>query len=241
MKSEKRTKVRLKKVADRPPNVNRAAREAGSVRRVLPVPALQVRSRERVLAMLAEAERAIAEGGVAALSLPRVAAGIGVPRAAVYRHFPGPDAMLLALAEKYLAEREQLIALAWGRARLWRRGLEKLVEAAADYYRQRPAARAVLLHWSITPEVAAAHRATVDRLAVSLRELFEGRAGVPVIRHEPDPYLIAVEMVSGLFSLSERRHRQITDAYCAEAVAAVEAYLASCFDQVGSAPGAALG
>lgn len=192
---------------------------------MLPVPPLQARTRERVHAMLAEAERMIAAGGVAALSLPQLAERLGVPRAGVYRHFPSAEALLLALAEQYLAQREQLIPAAWGRARSWHTGLRRLVHAAAAYYADRPAARAVLLHWGMSPEVAAAQRATIDRLGRTIRQLFESRAGVPELPREPDPYIIAVEIVTALFALSERRHRQIRPDYVAEACRAAEAYL----------------
>lgn len=208
--------------------------------KLLPVLPMQTRSRMRVTAMLDEAERMIAHGGLGALSLPQLAERVGIPRAGVYRHFPGPEALLLALAERYLAEREKLIPSAWGRATDWRKGLSQLVSAAAGYYTTRPAARAVLLHWGMSPEIAAAYRATVDRLSATVRQLFEVRARVPELPRDPDVYTVAVEIVTSLFALSERRHGEITKSFVGEAQRAAEAYLSTCLrnhqpDQV-SAP-----
>lgn len=79
----------------------------------------------------------------------------------------------------------------------------------------------------MSPEIAAAYRMTMDRLGATFRQLFELRAGVPELPREPDAYIVAVEIVTSLFALSERRHGEITTSFVNEARRAAEAYLLS--------------
>lgn len=192
---------------------------------LVPLRPIQARSRAKVEAILATAERQIAEAGLDEFSLPRLAERLGIPRATVYRYFPSPQALLLELAQGYLREREQLIPAAWGDTDCWRTGIARLIRAAAAYYITRPTARAVLLHNGMTPEVAAVLRETVDRLAATVRNLFEQRAQVPRLPSDPDPYAISVEVVTAIFTLSERRHRQVTDTFIDEACRVIESYM----------------
>lgn len=191
-----------------------------------PIVPTQARSRARVEAILEIAEQHIATNGIDNLSLPQLADQLGIPRASVYRYFPSPQLLLQGLAERYLAERERLIPSAWGDTDCWRTGLTRLIRAAAGYYAERPAARAVLLHRGMSPEVASAHKETMDRLASTIRQLFEAHTTLPSLPRDPDPFNIAIEVVTAIFSLSERGYRELTETYVEEARRVAEAYLA---------------
>lgn len=63
-------------------------------------------------ALVTEASRLLAEGGIDALSLRRLAENVGVSRSAPYHHFKDKHELLCAIAEQGFTELDQLIVSA---------------------------------------------------------------------------------------------------------------------------------
>lgn len=70
----------------------------------------QERSRRRVEAVLDAAERLVVERGVAALTTRDVAAAAGAPVASLYQYFADKEEILLALAQRDMAEMDTQVA-----------------------------------------------------------------------------------------------------------------------------------
>lgn len=186
----------------------------------------QARSRRKVRLLLQAAERLILEQGLASVSIPRVAVAAGVTRPTAYRYFADTDAVFDALAARYLRLARRRIAAGWGRTRDWRAGLQGMIAATDDFYRELPVARMVLLRRPLTPQVDRDHLDANLRLADAARRLLAVRARVTIAMNgEADPHLVVVEIVNTIFALSERHHGYITKAFRAEAQRAAEAYI----------------
>ena len=69
----------------------------------------QARSRERLARMLDAAEALLVSEGPAALTTTRVAAAAGVSVGSLYQYLPDKEAIVEALAGRYLAEFEALM------------------------------------------------------------------------------------------------------------------------------------
>ena len=71
---------------------------------------VQARSRKRVEAILDSAERLVVLRGVEALSTREIAEAAGVPTASLYQYFADKEGVLLALAERHMAEMDEQTA-----------------------------------------------------------------------------------------------------------------------------------
>jgi AcrR family transcriptional regulator len=147
----------------------------------------QARSRERLARMLDAAEALLVAEGPGALTTTRVAEEAGVSIGSLYQYLPDKEAIVEALAGRYLAEFEGLMEAlaeeASAAPERWTDPVGRLVDAFAQRYRERPGYRALWFGREMTPGLRAADRDNKAALAAGLlgvlREL--GLPGGPAL------------------------------------------------------------
>lgn len=133
----------------------------------------QERSRLRLRRVLDAADRVAAKEGAEALSTQRVAEVAGVSIGSLYQYLPDKEAIVEALAQRYLAEFTALMD------ELVERGAEvpfddpvgTVIDAFAARYRERPGYRALWFGRELTAELRAADREQKAGLAAGLLRL----------------------------------------------------------------------
>jgi len=161
--------------------VSRAPLDVPRLRRV----PRQARSRERLARMLDAAEALLVAEGATALTTTRVAAAADVSVGSLYQYLPDKEAIVEALANRYLAEFEALMVELAERAP-FEDPVGTLIDAFAARYRERPGYRALWFGRELTPALRAADMDNKATLAEGLRHAVglgedsrtEARAGV---------------------------------------------------------------
>jgi AcrR family transcriptional regulator len=133
--------------------------------------------------MLDAAEALLVAEGAGALTTTRVAEAAGVSVGSLYQYLPDKEAIVEALANRYLAEFEglmdELVAAASGATEPWPDPVGTLLDHFAQRYRDRPGYRALWFGRELTPALYAADRknklALAERLLLVLLAL--GLAG----------------------------------------------------------------
>lgn len=186
----------------------------------------QERSASRMNKVLEVAERLLEEIGPEKTSIPAIAEAAGVPRAAIYPFFPDKYALFSRLAELHM---ERLVELMNGSdlaaADSWRTWGARLIEAVASYYNRFPVACILLLRGGFTEDDRHAHAVKNEAMGKLLRERLAGFGDGPVLPAEPDVATLAVEIAFACMKHGYAKDGMISEAICAEAVRAAEAYL----------------
>jgi AcrR family transcriptional regulator len=135
----------------------------------------QQRSRERLARMLDAAEELLVAEGPGALTTTRVAAAAGVSVGSLYQYLPDKEAIVEALANRYLAEFEDLMEELGEAAAAapFDDPVGRLVDAFARRYRERPGYRALWFGRELTPGLRAADRDNKAALAEGLLRVLE--------------------------------------------------------------------
>jgi AcrR family transcriptional regulator len=199
----------------------------GSVAGERKVPQRQARGRVRIEVILEAADRVVARKASTAVSLQEVAQEAGLPVASVYHYFATPQALLIALAQRYLLALEELAA-----QKLVHEGLKHWADIARfhalqaiDFYNAHPVAMRLLFG----PESGGAIRAADQESALrvgriycrKLAQHFAVEAG-PALEQA---FAIAVTISDAVWSLSFARHGCIEAGMAEEAMRARLAYL----------------
>src|SRR3954466_140329 len=101
---------------------------------------------DRELAILATAERLLAERTLSAVSVDALARGAGISRPTFYFYFPSKDAVLLTLLDRVVAEADSSMRQVFGvRARGPREGWRRAITAYYETFRKH---RALTLAWA---------------------------------------------------------------------------------------------
>ncbi|MEA2312389.1 MAG: hypothetical protein QOE28_2357, partial [Solirubrobacteraceae bacterium] len=128
----------------------------------------QARSRERLARMLDAAEALLVAEGAGALTTTRVAEAAGVSVGSLYQYLPDKEAIVEALANRYLAEFEGLmeeLAAQGADGPAWEDPVGVLIDAFAQRYRERPGYRALWFGRELTPALRDADRENKRALA----------------------------------------------------------------------------
>ncbi len=132
----------------------------------------QDRARAKVEAMLAAADRLVAAEGIDAITTGRVAQEAGVSIGSVYRYLPNREALIEALAARYLAALEaqmaELVAIARREPVADPVGLG--IGTFAEFYRTHPGFRALWLDRPLTPALRVLDRRHKRRMAAGIRQ-----------------------------------------------------------------------
>src|SRR3954451_10360917 len=101
---------------------------------------------DRELAILATAERLLAERPLSAISVDDLARGAGISRPTFYFYFPSKDAVLLTLLDRVVAEADATMRAAFGEPATGPR--EGWGRAITTYYETSRAHRSLTLAWA---------------------------------------------------------------------------------------------
>lgn len=145
----------------------------GRVRASRRVP-VQARSRERVAALLAAAERVLVEEGAERLTTGRICQVAGVPSSALYQYFSDRQDVLEALGDRYLGQFRTANAHLLGQARTerWDDVVGRVLAAYLELYRSLPGFRALwLAHFDAA--LASRYDAHLDAMGEGLLAILE--------------------------------------------------------------------
>jgi AcrR family transcriptional regulator len=190
---------------------------------------VRANGRLRYELLLDAAERLLQRGDLPALTIKALAQEAGVPMASVYHFLPHPDAVAIALSQRYLTGLEAALCapMADVAALGWPGIVATLNRRAVHYYRQHPYAQVLILgsdhSWAIRQADLANNRRIAETIVALLAEFFPAAT--------PDALMATVvsgiTMGDALFSLSIAEHGAITDALARDAWLAVCSFLAA--------------
>ena len=186
----------------------------------------QQRARDRFEQVLDCAQELLREEGLAGFSIPAVADRLGYTRASIYKFFPTPNAVLNELARRSLDALEarlQKLAPAI-LPQPWPQALRAMTLEAAAFHNANPVARTLILGGPVSDDSFRAQELTIQRLGQLTRALFLTR-GLHLPDSKPDAAMLAVDLGTTCFRVSQFLHGRITPEYAEEAVFVMEAYL----------------
>jgi len=136
----------------------------------------QARSRARLRRLLDTAEEVLAGEGAEALTTTRVAEAAGVSVGSLYQYLPDKGAIVQALARRYLAGFEELMAqlerdALRGGGRGWDDPVGRLIDEFSERYRALPGYRALWFGRELSDELRAADRENKVALARGVRRI----------------------------------------------------------------------
>ena len=163
----------------------------------------QARSRRRVEGILDAAERLVVRQGLDALTTRDIAEAAGVPVASLYQYFADKEDVLLALAERDMAEMDTQVAADLAEiGTLTVASLVRSVMASfVTVYHRRPAFVQIYLRGRTNLAVHEFGRAHNERVAADLRQ-FAIDAGIADRTLSPRVAQLAVEVGDRVFQLA---------------------------------------
>ena len=186
----------------------------------------QERSRRRVEEILDAAARLVVEVGVEQITTRDIAVAAGAPVASLYQYFADKEDVLLALAERDMAEMDEQVATDLG-------GLERFtvasvvrttMDAFVSVYHRRRAFVEIYLRGRSNAAVAEFGRQHNRRVATDLRQ-FAIDAGVVRDDLPLEAAVLAVEVGDRVFQLAFEHDDRGDRTLVAEGRAMVTAYL----------------
>jgi AcrR family transcriptional regulator len=185
--------------------------------------------RRRYELLLDAAERLMQRDGPEGLTVHALAREAGVPAASVYHFFPGPSAIPIGLAERYMAGFvDTLNRPIDGLGSMpWPEIVATLIGRALDYYLAHPYAQRLLL--------GSDHSWRIREADLANNSLLAGTAAALLAPHfpaaPPDALrraaVVATSLTDALFTLSIFEQGWVTEDCAAEAVLVCCAYLSA--------------
>ena len=157
----------------------------------------QARSARRIEALLDAAAELLRDREPEAISVRELAARAGVPTGTLYQFFHDKDAVLQALAVRFLAAMPGVLdaVLASGRND-WSNTVGRVVDAYAAMVREHPAIRRLWLSGTLDAATRRLERETDATLATRLGALLREQAGTR--RGTPEQWRTLVALIDGL-------------------------------------------
>ncbi|WP_435057056.1 TetR/AcrR family transcriptional regulator [Streptomyces sp. bgisy060] len=141
----------------------------------------QARSRARVEAVLAAADRLLSREGYEALTVRRIAEEAGVPIGSIYQFYPDKSAVVDALGQQYLTAFKTaidgLVERAVGGELTDLVGT--MVDVYAEVFRSQPGGMVLWTGRHLSPELARADEASNALIAEGLQRIVEHLLGAP--------------------------------------------------------------
>lgn len=186
----------------------------------------QERSRRRVEDILDAAEALVVEQGVEALSTRDIARAADVPVASLYQYFGAKEDVLIALAERHMAEMdEQVMTDLAGLSELTvARLVRSVMESFVRVYHRRRAFVVIYLRGRTNAAVHRFGREHNRRVAGMLRE-FAVDAGLADPDIPPAAAQLAVEIGDRVFQLAFEHSLEGDEFLIEEGIAMVTSYL----------------
>ncbi|HEY5142844.1 MAG TPA: TetR/AcrR family transcriptional regulator [Solirubrobacteraceae bacterium] len=157
----------------------------------------QARSAERVEALLDAAAELLRDREPDAITVRDLAAAAGVPTGTLYQFFEDKDAVLQALAVRFLAAMPGVLdaSIASGRDD-WSHTVGQVVDAYAAMVREHPAIRRLWLSGTLDAATRLVERATDATIAARLGALLRTQAGSR--RGTPEQWRTLVALIDAL-------------------------------------------
>ncbi|WP_158305692.1 MULTISPECIES: TetR/AcrR family transcriptional regulator [unclassified Nocardioides] len=186
----------------------------------------QERSRRRVEDLLDAAARLVVEHGVEALTTREIAEAAGVPVASLYQYFADKEDVMLALAQRDMAEMDAQVAedLAAVEVLSVATLVRTTMRAFVSVYHRRPAFVEIYLRGRTNLAVHRFGRQHNARIAETLQG-FAIDAGLARADLPRSAALLAVEVGDRVFQLAFEESRDGDQALVEEGIAMVTAYL----------------
>ena len=178
----------------------------------------------------------VVDRGAERLSLTEIAEHAGVGKATAYKLFVDKRHLLRFVGSRLLAELDKfrLAEISQEESGAWRVLCVTFIDRTAEFYKQRPAARILLLSDDGRGDIQEAEAVNDAAFVGWLRARFSESidlSRLPHPRYEMDVLLAAVEIVDALFALGSRiADGEIPPRFVAEAKRACLAYLATYFN-----------
>lgn len=196
--------------------------EAAGYRRV----PQQSRSRDRVERILEVTNELVLAEGVETITTRSIAAAAGIPVASFYQYFTDKDQVLVALVNRYLADRDRLLAanLAAVEELTVRTLVRATMHAMVDTYRMHPALVMIFLRGRAVPAI---RDFTRDYNLALAQQLFERARGVGMTLEDATGLHaeLAIEICDRLFQIAFDRASGGDEQIIEEAITMVTAYL----------------
>jgi len=140
----------------------------------------QARSRARVRRLLEAADAVLAADGYDALTIRRIAAEAGVPVGTIYQFFPDKQAIVDALARRYLEEFAAVVEDVTDRAsrERWDDPVQILLDAFIGLYRSRPGYLTIWTGDHLSPELRRADEENNAAIADGVRSVLISQLGL---------------------------------------------------------------
>ncbi len=141
----------------------------------------QARSRARVERLLVAADGLLGAEGLEALTVRRIAAEAAVPIGTLYQFFADKQAIVDALALRYVDEFSALMTDLVDRAgrERWADPVQTLLDAFVDLYRSRPGYLAIWGGQHLGPQARQADEESNTLVADGLRRILVAQLGLP--------------------------------------------------------------
>jgi AcrR family transcriptional regulator len=187
----------------------------------------QARSQARIDAALDAAVRLLEREGLEAVTTTRVATEAGMAVGSVYRYFPDRAAILDTLWARYLREFGLLMDELNARATVetWDDPVGLVIDAFVDFYRGKPALRAIWFGSRLSEDTMAADRQQDLTMAEGLETLVRAQ-GLPATPRLKTQALACVLICDALLKESFRNDPQGDPELLEETKQILRAYLA---------------
>lgn len=186
----------------------------------------QERSRRRVEELLDAAARLVVEQGVEALSTRDIATAAGAPVASLYQYFADKEGVLLALAERDMAEMDEQVLADLGQIEVLSVAslVRTVMSAFVTVYHRRRAFVEIYLRGRSNPAVNQFGREHNLQIAETLRA-FALDAGLAKPDLSPAVAVLAVEVGDRIFQLAFERDDDGDPELIEEGITLVTSYL----------------
>ena len=186
----------------------------------------QARSRRRVEGILDAAERLVVQHGVDALTTRDIAEAAAVPVASLYQYFADKEGVLLALAERDMAEMDTQVAedLAQVEDLTVASMVRSVMTSFVEVYHRRPGFVEIYLRGRTNVAVHEFGREHNARVAGDLRQ-FALDAGIADSSLTPKVAQLAVEVGDRVFQIAFEKADRGDETLIEEGIAMMTAYL----------------
>jgi AcrR family transcriptional regulator len=166
----------------------------------------QARSRARVRRLLESADEIVATEGFAALTVRRLAEAADVRIGTIYQFFPDKDALVDALARRYIAMFDAMIEelVAQAQDEHWDDVVDTVIDAAVALYRSHPGYVAIWSGRHLSPALQQADDANNTAIASGLRRILTAQFDLPDTDTLARACQVAVHTTDALLQLAFR-------------------------------------
>jgi len=187
----------------------------------------RVRGVARYNQLLDSADMLLRDREPGELVIQDVAAHTGVPLASVYHYFPSNVALIVGVAQRYLAEVEARLAEPFDHAALgsWTDIVRGQAQRSYQFFIDRPVAAKLLLGGDGIAQVRSLDQEANERVARRYVGVYRRHFVLPDDPSLADRCTIALTVMIAVESLSYSRHGKVTPELAEEGVQARLAYL----------------